>query len=129
MAQTNKPRIIRDYYKMTEEQQEQIKLLYPDGFSDHLIYFTYKDGALVSALPYETEDKMYLLRMTEREAKQIVELDDDYDDDGILKSDVKDDLEVKYGDADIDIAELAEEEEEEEYDQPDPENSIDGDDL
>ena len=80
--------------------QEQIKLVYPYGFSDNLITFTNKDGLLVSALPFETDEKYYLLRMTEKEAVRIVEMDDDYDDDGNLKQDIKDDYEDKYSDLD-----------------------------
>ncbi len=97
---TNKPRIIKDFNKLEPELQEQIKLIYPFGFSDNLITFTNKDGMLVSALPFETDDKMYLLRMTEKEADKIIELDDDYDDDGRLKKGVRDEYEDKYSDLD-----------------------------
>jgi hypothetical protein len=96
----NKPRVIKDFNKLDADLQEQIKLKYPYGFSDNLITFTNKDGLLVSALPFETEDKMYLLRMTEKEAQRIIELDDDYDDDGVLKSEVRDEYEDKYSDMD-----------------------------
>jgi len=97
---TNKPRIIKDFNKLEIELQEQIKLVYPYGFSDNLITFTNKDGLLVSALPFETDDKYYLLRMTVKEANRIVEMDDDYDDDGNLKKVVKDEYEDKYADID-----------------------------
>lgn len=97
---TNKPRIIKDFSKLEPELQEQIKLIYPYGFSDNLITFTNKDGLLVSALPFETDEKYYLLRMTVKEADRIIELDDDYDDDGNLKKGVKDEYEDKYADLD-----------------------------
>jgi hypothetical protein len=96
----NKPRVIKDFNKLDADLQEQIKLAYPYGFSDNLITFTNKEGLLVSALPFETEDKMYLLRMTEKEAQRIIELDDDYDEEGVLKSDVRDEYEDKYSDMD-----------------------------
>ncbi len=92
----NKPRVIKDYEKLDSNLQEQIKLEYPLGFSRHLIYFTNKDGLKVSALPFETDDKYYLVRMTIPQAKQIIENDDDYDDEGILKDDVKVEYEDKY---------------------------------
>lgn len=95
-----KPRIIKDFNKLDPEMQEQIKLIYPYGFSDNLITFTNKEGKIVSALPFETDEKYYLLRMTEKEAKKIVELDEDYDDDGNLKQGVRDDYEDKYADID-----------------------------
>jgi len=96
----NKPRIIKDFDKLEPELQEQIKLSYPYGFSDSLITFTNKDGMLVSALPFETEDKIYLLRMTEKEARRIIELDEDYDDDGNLKDEIREEYEDKYNDMD-----------------------------
>jgi hypothetical protein len=97
---TTKPRIIKDFSKLDTNLQEQIKLVYPYGFSDNLITFTNKDGLLVSALPFETEEKYFLLRMTAKEAVKIVELDEDYDDDGNLKKGIKDDYEDKYADLD-----------------------------
>lgn len=101
---SNKPRVIKDYEKLDPAIQEQIKLEYPLGFSRHLIYFTNKDGHKVSALPYETDDKYYLVRMTIPQAKQIIENDEDYDDDGILKDDVKLEYEDKYSDdSDLDL--------------------------
>jgi len=97
---TNKPRVIKDFNKLASELQEQIKLEYPNGFSENLVTFTNKDGLLVSALPFETEDMYYLLRMTKTEAVEIVEMDDDYDDDGQLRKDIKDEYEDKYSDLD-----------------------------
>jgi len=93
-----KPRVIKDYDKLPLELQEQIKLEYPFGFSDNLIRFTNKDGLIVSALPFETEDKYYMVRMTVGEAIKIVEDDDDFDDDGILKDGIKEEYENKYAD-------------------------------
>lgn len=96
----NKPKVIKDYNKLDKDLQEQIKLVYSDGFADHLIHFFDKNGIKVTALPFETEDKYYMLRMTENEAIQIVDEDDDYDDDGFLKDEVKQDYEDKYADLD-----------------------------
>ena len=99
MAQ-NKPRIIKDFEKLDVALQEQIKLLYPKGFSDHLISFTNREGKLVSGLPFETDDHYYLVKMTAYEAQQIVDDDKDYDEDGVLKDDVREDYEDKYSDLD-----------------------------
>jgi len=96
----SKPRVIKDFNKLEIEIQEQIKLAYPDGFSQNLITFVNKDGINVSALPFETDEKYYLLRMTKAEAREIIEDDDDYDDDGLLKDEIKDDYEEKHGDID-----------------------------
>ncbi len=97
----SKPRVIKDYDKLDPEIQEQIKLEYPSGYSENLIYFTNKDGKRVSALPFETEDKYYLVRMTVYEAERIIEEDDDYDSTGSLKESAKEEYESKYGDDDI----------------------------
>ncbi len=96
----NKPRIVKDYEKLDPEIQEQIKLMYPYGFAKHLIQYKNAEGKFVSALPFETEDKYYLVRMTLIEAKQIIEDDDDYDASGELKESVKEEYEEKYGDMD-----------------------------
>ena len=96
----NKPRIIKDYNKLDKDLQQQIKLVYADGFADNLIHFFDKDGIKITVLPFETEDKYYMLRMTENEAVQIVDDDDDFDDDGFLKNEVKQEYEDKYADMD-----------------------------
>jgi hypothetical protein len=95
---TGKPRIIKDYDKLDPDIQEKIKLEYPYGYSDNLITFTNKDGLIISALPFETEDRYYMVRMTVREAVRIIEEDDDFDDDGMLKEGIKEEYESKYAD-------------------------------
>jgi len=97
---TSKPKVIKDYDKLTDDLQERIKLFYPNGFSEFLIRFTDKDGKYVTALPYETEDKYYLMRMTNAQATKIIKDDNDYDSEGNLKEEVKDDYEDKYTDLD-----------------------------
>ncbi len=97
---SNKPKVIKDFEKLDPEIQEQIKLVYPDGFYNHLVYYTNKDGQSVTALPFETEDKHYLVRMTINQAKAIIEDDEDYDMEGNLKDDAKKEYEDKYSDLD-----------------------------
>lgn len=93
-----KKRVIKDYEKLSEEIHEQIKLKYPFGFSQNLVAFTNKDGKRVSALPFETEDTYYLIRMTVHEALAIIEDDDDYDDDGMLREESREEYQDKYSD-------------------------------
>ncbi len=95
-----KPRVIKDYEKLDDAIKEQIKLVYPEGFSQHLITFPNKDGLLVSALPFETDEKYYLVRMTVEEADDIISDDDDYDDEGTLKDESKAEYEDKYAELD-----------------------------
>jgi hypothetical protein len=85
----SKPRLVKDYDKVDESVIQQIKLKYPEGFEQHLVKFQNKEGKTVSALPFETETIYYLIRMTVSEAQEIIEDDDDYDDDGFLRDDVR----------------------------------------
>jgi len=83
----DKKRIVKDYENLPEEVINQVKMTYPSGFADHLISFTNKEGKRVSALPFETQDIYYLIRMTVSEAQQIIEDDEDYDEEGTLRDD------------------------------------------
>lgn len=112
----NKPRIVKDFEKLEPEIQEQIKLGYPEGFYNHLISYYDKDGIRRSALPFETDEKYYLVRMSVIEAKQIIEDDDDYDDDGNLKPEVQEDYEEKYQDHDVEDAADEEAQDEDNFD-------------
>lgn len=124
----NKPRVIKNFDKLEIELQQQVKLAYPDGFSDYLITFTDRDGMLSSALPFETDDKIYLLRMNEKEAHRIIKMDDDYDDDGQLKDVVKTEYEAKFSDME-DMGDMgAEEEDDDKYDDDEDEGYDDDDD-
>ena len=98
MEKQNKLRIIKDYSKLSDELKEQIKLEYPEGYSQHLIEFTNAKGELVSALQFELPDRIYLIKMSIKTANQIILDDDDYDDDGFLKEDSKKRFEDKQTD-------------------------------
>ena len=100
MTKDNKARVVTSYEKISQELQEQIKLTYPFGFSEDLIQFTNKDGESVSALRFETDDKIYLIKMSLTKARQLIEEDEDYDDEGVLKPEVKEDYEDRYSDLD-----------------------------
>ncbi len=103
---TNKLRVIKDFEKVDQDIQEQIKLVYPDGFSQHLVEYKNKDNETVFALPFETDEKIYMIRMSYKRAIQIIEDDSDYDDDGVLKDDIKE----KYEDEHSDVEYLSENE-------------------
>lgn len=102
----SKPRVVKDYDKLEESVQQQIKLHYPKGFEDHLVKFQNKEGHTVSALPFETEEKYYLIRMTILEAQEIIEDDEDYDDDGFLREDAREEYEENLDGEEIDEADL-----------------------
>lgn len=72
MSSTSKPRIFTEYKKLTPEIQGQLFTRYPYGFDKHLISFTRKKGKLVFALPFETEESYYLVKMSRNQAIKIV---------------------------------------------------------
>jgi DNA-directed RNA polymerase subunit delta len=117
-----KPRIAKDYDKLTEELIAQIKIEYPFGFEDNLISYKNAQGVKISALPFETEDVYYLIKMTKAEAQQIIEDDEDYDDDGNLKEGFAEEA------AGQDDTSSDEEEEEDSYDKADDDAGDDDDD-
>jgi hypothetical protein len=101
----SKPRIAKDYEKLSEELINQIKLEYPYGFEDNLISYKDANGNKISALPFETEEVYYLVRMTRAEAQQIIEEDEDYDDDGNLRDDFADEIDSEDADDSEDVEE------------------------
>lgn len=121
---TNKLKVIRDYEKLDDQLKEQIKLVYPRGFSQHLIQFRNKEGDLISALPFETDEKIYMVRMSVQKANEIISTDDDFDDDGVLKSKVR----RKYEENNEDIEYLSENENYDSYSE-NPEDAPDDDDM
>jgi hypothetical protein len=99
----SKPRVVKDYAKLDDEVKEMIKLNYPYGFEDNLVSFVNAEGNKVSALPFETDDRYYLVRMTVSQAQSIIEDDDDYDEDGNLTDEAREEYEDKYDDEDDDV--------------------------
>ena len=95
-----KPRVIKDFEKLDVAIQEQIKLVYPTGFFEHLISYTDKDGNSRFALPFETDEKYYMVRMSVSEAKKLISDDDDYDANGVLRNEVQENYQEKYQDLD-----------------------------
>lgn len=90
-----KKRVVKDYDALPEDIVRLVKIKYPSGYADHLLSYTDKEGKKVSALPFETDDTYYLIRMTILEAKRLVKEDEDYDDEGQLREDFAD---VEVGD-------------------------------
>jgi hypothetical protein len=58
-----KKRIIKDFNNLPEETREDIRKKYPGGYLNHIITFFGRDKQLISALPYETEEISYLIKM------------------------------------------------------------------
>ena len=106
----SKPRVITNYDKLNRDIKEQLKLFYPRGFQKHLILFRNAKGKIVSALPFETADRNYLIRMSSEKAIAIILNDEDYDEFGKLKESVKDEYSDNNEDDQLDVDELPESE-------------------
>jgi len=102
METNKKTRVIKDYEKLDKSLKEKIKTTYPNGFNDDLVFFTNKEGKLVSALPFETEEKYYLIKMTTQEVVDFVN-DDDDDNDNIA---ISDESPEEFPDSDVDAEDV-----------------------
>ncbi len=67
----NKKRVVKDYDNLAPELVTLLHAAYPEGFEGATISFFDRDGKRVSAIPFETDDIYYLIRMIERKAKPI----------------------------------------------------------
>jgi hypothetical protein len=92
MAKQSKPKVVKDFDKLPKELQAQIKTDYPNGFSHKLISYTTPKGEKVMALPYDTEELSYLVRVTVLDSRNIVREDDDIEDD---TKPIRDDLDLE----------------------------------
>jgi len=71
-----KKRIIKDYDQMPQEILIQLKDRFPQGYQEHLLRFNNANGELISALPFETDDICYLVRMSISGGYHIVDEED-----------------------------------------------------
>ena len=82
---TPKKRLVKDYDALPEDILHGVKTKYPTGYENYLVSYTDAKGAKVSALPFETDDAYYLIRMTVLDARRLVKEDEDFDDEGVLR--------------------------------------------
>lgn len=77
----NKKRVIKDFDQMPNEILVQLKDRFPHGYQEHLLRFNNAKGEMVSALPFETEEAFYLVKMSTSGGYHIIDedLDDDFD--------------------------------------------------
>lgn len=90
----NKPKVIRRFESLPEEVRTEILRVHPYGFDKKLITFKNHKGQLISALPYETEEFHYLVKMTRTEAQSIHEQEYDLDDDSNDLQDIEQNVPV-----------------------------------
>jgi DNA-directed RNA polymerase subunit delta len=71
-----KKKLIKKYEQLPEDIIEQVKEKYPDGFEDNLITFENSRGEIELALPFETDDIYYLIKMPKNNTSEEEEEED-----------------------------------------------------
>ena len=65
-----KQRIIKAFEQLSENLVEKLKEKYPDGYEDHMITFTNSKGEIEVAIPFETEEIYYLIKLPRTSATE-----------------------------------------------------------
>lgn len=65
-----KQRIIKAYEQLSENLVEKLKEKYPDGYEDHMITFTNSKGEIEVAIPFETDEIYYLIKLPRTSATE-----------------------------------------------------------
>lgn len=83
MAPSAKKRLVVSLNNMTPELQEEVKAAYPAGFADYMMRIPKPNGEFFFAVPFETEDISYLVKIDVKidDASHEEEDKDYYDDD------------------------------------------------
>lgn len=92
----SKKRVVKDFDKLPKEIQVAVRAEFPNGFAHKLITYSGPKGEKISALPYETEDIYYLIRMSVQEARNIHRGDDDDYEEGVGISN-----DINFGEMDL----------------------------
>lgn len=89
MTNNTKKRIVTSIHNLTPEQLEEVKALYPRGFSEVMSRIDKPNGDFFYVVPYETEDTSYLLKIDVKidDSADSVEDDDFYNDEEIAGAD------------------------------------------
>lgn len=83
MAPSAKKRLVVSLNNMTPELQEEVKAAYPAGFADYMMRIPKPNGEFFFAVPFETEEISYLVKIDVKidDASHEEEDKDYYDDD------------------------------------------------
>jgi len=98
MSKTEKKRMAIDYKNLTEEMLSLLDEQYPTGFSGHYIKFPNSKGEIISAVRLETDDIIYLVKvsahqrqiLTEAEMDELIKPDEKDNDDEVAAEDDED---------------------------------------
>ena len=108
MAPSAKKRLVVSFNNMTPELQEEVKAVYPAGYTDFMMRIDKPNGDFFFAVPFETEEISYLVKIDVKIDDAPTEDDDkDYYDDDLKGADelANDDSEEEPADdsADFDM--------------------------
>ena len=83
MAPSAKKKLVVSLKNMTPELQEEVKAAYPTGFADYMMRIPKPNGEFFFAVPFETEEISYLVKIDVKidDASHEEEDRDYYDDD------------------------------------------------
>lgn len=83
-----KKRLVTSFHNLSSELQDELKRLYPNGFSDSMMRIEKPNGDFFYAVPFETEEVNYLVKIDVKIDDRAEEEDDkDYYDDEIKGAD------------------------------------------
>lgn len=108
-----KKRAIVSYDKLTAEQKRELYKSFPDGYGTNMTQIKTPDGETMEALIWETDEIIYLVKITRTMTSSLDDDDDDEDEDldDLIKPD---DIEEEVDDEDEDVEDIIEDEDEDE---------------
>lgn len=87
-ARTNKKRSVVSLANLSPELQEEIKKFYPHGFTDAMMRIDKPNGEFFYAVPFETDEVIYLVKINVKIDDHIEEEEDkDYYNDDLKGAD------------------------------------------
>jgi len=84
---SKKKRLVTSFHNLTPEQQNEVKALYPLGFAEVMMRIDKPDGTFFYAVPFETEDTYYLVKIDVKIDDAAEDSDDGYYDDDLKGAD------------------------------------------
>lgn len=75
----SKTKVIKEFDALSDDVKQAIYQEFPYGFDRRLITFKNHKNKLISALPFETEDRFYMVKMTRSEANEISNNKDEFE--------------------------------------------------
>ena len=89
-----KKKIIKNFEQLPDKIVVQVKEKYPDGFEDNLITFENLKGEIELALPFETDEIYYLIKMPKNNTTEKEEEEEDFDNPALEEFDNFENLEI-----------------------------------